>query len=91
MNKSRKRISQDESRNAIADSKSSSASVRKDGKYEAKQAVKEAAGEGPYMYGKSKGPHMESNQQERSNLLNDNPIASRASGSWMSKHAKGGM
>jgi hypothetical protein len=24
-------------------------------------------------------------------LLNDNPIASRASGSWMSKHAKGGM
>ena len=89
MNKSRKRISQDESRNAIADSKSSSASVREDGEYEAKQAVKEAAGEGPYMYGKSKGPHMESNQQERSNLLNDNPIASRASGSWMSKHTKG--
>ena len=36
---------------------------------------------------KMKGPYMESNAQERSNLLNDNPIASRASGgSWMSKH-----
>ena len=34
---------------------------------------------------------MESNKQEKSNLLNDNPIASKASGSWMSKHAKGGM
>ena len=94
MDKSRKRISQDESRNAIADSKSSSASVRKDGKYEAKQAVKEAAGEGPKMkksplYNQNKG--YESNKQEKSNLLNDNPIASRASGSWMSKHAKGGM
>ena len=43
------------------------------------------------MYGKSKGPHMESNGQEKSNLLSDNPIASRASGSWMSKHSKGGM
>ena len=30
---------------------------------------------------------MESNKQERSNLLNDNPIASRAGGSWMSKHS----
>jgi len=55
--KSRKKIAQDESRNAIADSKSKSASVRKDGEYEAKQAVKESAGEGPKMYGKKeKGP-----------------------------------
>ena len=46
---------------------------------------------GPKMYRKSKGPHMESNGQEKSNLLSDNPIASRASGSWMSKHSKGGM
>jgi len=95
LKKSRKKISQDESRNAIADSKSSSASVRKDGKYEAKQAVKEAAGEGPKMYGKSplknQNKGYESNKQEKSNLLNDNPIASKASGSWMSKHAKGGM
>tara|TARA_B110000967_G_scaffold187836_1_gene210102 strand:- start:51 stop:236 length:186 start_codon:yes stop_codon:yes gene_type:complete len=30
---------------------------------------------------------MESNKQERSNLLNDNPIAARAGGSWMSKHS----
>ena len=57
MDKSRKTIAQDESRNAIADSKSSSAAVRKDGKYEGKQAIKEAAGEGPKMYGKKeKGP-----------------------------------
>jgi hypothetical protein len=44
------------------------------------------------MYGKSKGPKMESNAQEKKNLMSDNPIASRASGgSWMSKHTKGGM
>ena len=44
------------------------------------------------MYGKGKGPKMESNAQEKKNLMNDNPIASRASGgSWMSKHTKGGM
>lgn len=43
------------------------------------------------MYGKSKGPHMESNQQEKSNLLNDNPIASRAQGSFMSKHSQSGF
>ena len=94
LKKSRKKISQDESRNAIADSKSSSASVRKDGKYEAKQAVKEAAGEGPKMKGtplhnQNKG--YESNKQEKSNLLNDNPIASRASGSWMSRHSQSYM
>ena len=44
------------------------------------------------MYGKSKGPKMESNAQEKKNLMSDDPIASRASGgSWMSKHTKGGM
>ena len=58
MDKSRKKIAQDYSRNAIADSKSSKKSIKKDGKYEAKMAVKEAAGEGPSMYGKSKGPKM---------------------------------
>jgi len=92
MDKSRKKIAQDYSRNAIADSKSSSKSIKKDGKYEAKMAVKESAGEGPKMYGKSKGPKMESNAQEKKNLMSDNPIASRASGgSWMSKHTKVGM
>ena len=46
----------------------------------------------PKMYGKSKGPKMESNAQEKKNLLSDNPIASRASGgSWMSKHTKSKM
>jgi hypothetical protein len=53
MNKSRKKIAQDESRNAIADSKSSSKAIRKDGKYEGRMAVKEAAGEGPSMRGMS--------------------------------------
>ena len=33
---------------------------------------------------------MESNKQEKSNLLNDNPIARRAGGSWMSKHSIAG-
>jgi len=33
---------------------------------------------------------MESNKQEKSNLLNDNPIAARAGGSWISKHSNAG-
>ena len=33
------------------------------------------------------GPKMETNAQEKTNLMSDNPIASRASGgSWLSKH-----
>ena len=43
MNKSRKRISQDYARNAIVDGDT------KEGRYEKKMAVKEAAGEGPSM------------------------------------------
>tara|TARA_R110002153_G_scaffold35133_1_gene104672 strand:+ start:261 stop:536 length:276 start_codon:yes stop_codon:yes gene_type:complete len=88
MDKSRKKIAQDESRNAIADSKSSSAAVRKDGKYEGKQAIKEAAGEGPKMYGKDHGPKMTSDSQSyrssmskhwhQSNLLKENPIVNHA-------------
>jgi hypothetical protein len=51
MNKSRKRIAQDYARNAIVDGDT------KAGRYEKKMAVKEAAGEGPKMYGKKeKGP-----------------------------------
>jgi len=38
---------------------------------------------------KGYGSEMESPKQERKNLMNDNPIASRASGgSWMSKHSQ---
>jgi hypothetical protein len=44
---------------------------------------------GTPLHNQNKG--YESNKQEKSNLSSDNPIASRASGSWMSKHAKGGM
>ena len=43
MDKSRKRIAQDYARNAIVDGNT------KEGRYEKKMAVKEAAGEGPYM------------------------------------------
>ncbi len=32
--------------------------------------------------------HMESNSQEKYNLLNDNPLAKHASGSFISKHMK---
>lgn len=89
MNKSRKRVEQDYARNAIADGNT------KAGKYEAKMAVKEAAGESPAkMYGKKKGSPAhnqnkgyESAGQERKNLMQDNPIASHAGGSWMSKHS----
>ena len=66
MDKSRKKIAQDYSRNAIADSKSSKKSIKKDGKYEAKMAVKEASGEGPSMYGKSKGPKMGAKKGDQS-------------------------
>jgi hypothetical protein len=45
---------------------------------------------GAKMYGK--GPKMESDAQQKTNLIDDNPIASRASGgSWMSKHTKSRM
>ena len=33
-------------------------------------------------------PHMESNKQEKYNLMNDNPLAKHASNSWLSKHMK---
>lgn len=38
-------------------------------------------------------PKMESNKQERSNLLHDNPVAKDASGGrpWISKHFKSSM
>ena len=44
MSKSRKKVAQDYSRNAMADAKSSSAKIRKEGEYEAKEAVKAASG-----------------------------------------------
>ena len=38
------------------------------------------------------GPHMESNKQEKYNLMHDNPVAKHASGgSWMSKHSKSAL
>tara|TARA_R110000764_G_scaffold116252_3_gene203131 strand:- start:209 stop:475 length:267 start_codon:yes stop_codon:yes gene_type:complete len=88
MNKSKKKISQDYSRNAIADAKSSSASVKKDGKFEAKMAVKEAAGEGPKMYGKSPLKNQNKGYESKGK---ETPVATKSSGSWMSKHIKGGM
>jgi len=82
--KSKKREEQDLSRNAIADSKSKNKSIQKDGKYEAEEAVKVAAGEGVGMYApKMKGPYMESNAQEKKNLLTVE--------SWMSKFSQSRM
>jgi len=48
---------------------------------------KDYENKGPKMMDKG-GAYMESNAQEKSNLMNDNPIAARASGSWMSKHSR---
>ena len=102
--KTEKKVMQDYSRNAIADYK---AGDTKAANYEKKKALELGAGEGMSMHGKThggakmydkapkmydKGPKMESNAQEKKNLMNDNPIASRASGgSWMSKHTKSRM
>jgi|TARA_R110002050_G_scaffold32478_2_gene83619 hypothetical protein len=74
MSKSRKKIAQDDSRNAIADSKSSNAKIRKDGKYEEKEAVEVAAGAPIKNLNKGYGSELKS------------PIST--GGSWMSKHCK---
>ena len=44
-------------------------------------------------YSNNMAPKMESNKQERSNLLHDNPVARDASGGrpWISKHFKSSM
>jgi len=81
MDKSKKRVEQDYARNAEADGNTSA------GRYEAEKAVELAAG-GPTMKGSTSNIHMESNSQEKSNLLNDNPLAEHASGSFISKHMK---
>ena len=81
MDKSKKRIEQDYARNAIVDGNTSA------GRYEAEKAVELAAG-GPTMKGSTSNIHMESNSQEKYNLLNDNPLAKHASGSFISKHMK---
>jgi hypothetical protein len=94
---SKQKEEQDYSRNAIADYKSGN---DKAANYEKKRALEVAAGEGMSMHGKThggakmygKGPKMESDAQQKTNLIDDNPIASRASGgSWMSKHSKSKM
>lgn len=75
MNKSRKKIAQDLSRNAIADSRSSNAKIKKDGKYEEKQAVEVAAGAPIKNLNKGYGSE-----------LGNSPLGMK--GSWMSKHCK---
>ena len=51
----------------------------------ASAAVSSLGSKQPEMQGQ---PHMESNKQERSNLINNNPVAKHASNSWVSKHMK---
>jgi hypothetical protein len=99
LNKSRKKIAQDYARNAMYDEKHG---YKKEGKYEAKQAVRAASG-APVR--------MESSAQEKKNLLQDMPIDKKASalnnlnkgygsqvkspmkmqGSFMSKHSQSYM
>ena len=74
MNKSRKKIAQDYSRNAMADAKSSSAKIRKEGKYEAKEAVRAASGAPIKNLNKGYGSELKS------------PL--NMGGSWMSKHSR---
>lgn len=74
MSKSRKKVAQDYSRNAIADAKSSNPKIRKEGKYEAEQAVKAASGAPLANLNKGYGTELKS------------PIGMQ--GSWMSKHCK---
>ena len=99
MNKSRKKIAQDYARNAMFDKNHG---YKKEGMYEAKQAVRAASG-APIR--------MESAKQEKKNLMQDMPIDKKASalnnlnkgygyevkspmnmgGSWMSKHSSSYM
>ena len=51
----------------------------------ASAAVSSLGSKQPEMQGQ---PHMESNKQEKYNLMNDNPLAKHASNSWLSKHMK---
>tara|TARA_B100000768_G_scaffold34662_1_gene33265 strand:- start:4067 stop:4618 length:552 start_codon:yes stop_codon:yes gene_type:complete len=67
LNKSRKKIAQDYARNAMYDKKHG---YKKEGKYEAKQAVRAASG-APVR--------MESSAQEKKNLLQDMPVDKKAS------------
>ena len=87
--KSKEKVEQDYARNAIADYKSGD---KKAAKYEKKKELEVAAGESGVMMKDSAIKNLnkgyESNKQEKNNLLSDNPIASKASGSWMSKHVK---
>jgi hypothetical protein len=88
MNKSKQHVEQDLARNAIYDKKHG---FGKEGDYEANQLAKVSSGSATYMYGAPKmqgQPHMESNKQQKSNLMNDNPVAKHASNSWLSKHMK---
>jgi len=77
MNKSRKKIAQDYSRNAIADSKSKNAKVRKEGKYEAEKAVEAASGAPIKNLNKGYGSELKS------------PVTMQ--GSFMSKHCQSGF
>ena len=75
--KSKQRIEQDLSRNAIADYESGD---KKAAKYEKTEELEVAAGEGPKMMGKSPTKmKYESASQERSNLLSMNPLSKHMS------------
>ena len=94
---SRQKEEEDYAKNAIASGKDGN---KKASAFDKKKLTELSAGEGMSMHGKThggakmygKGPKMESDAQQKTNLIDDNPIASRASGgSWMSKHSKSKM
>ena len=80
MDKSRKRISQNYARNAIVDGDT------KEGRYEKKMAVKEAAGEGPSMRSKALGSNQSNLYMSGTSM--GNGINMKA-GCSISKHMKG--
>ena len=74
--KSRKKIAQDYSRNAMADKKSGD---KKAAAYEASQAVKESAGEGPSMMGQvSKGSMASLRKGHAGQYTGNNPSCSKS-------------
>ena len=74
--KSRKKIAQDFARNAIADKKSGDT---KAAAYEASQAVKESAGEGPFMMGQvSKGSMASLRKGYAGQYTGNNPSCSKS-------------
>lgn len=81
--KSKAKVMQDYSRNAISDYKSGDV---KAGNYEKKKALEMGAGEGPSMYGSPAKMNYSPMKMDKTPMaMKDSPMAMK--GSWMSKHS----